>query len=69
MSDRRVPFEALYPEHNPMYAYDCKACKYNWCCGYRCTCTYRRSLPVPPPEIQAAVNAALIASGYQPEFR
>lgn len=25
-------------EHRPRYQFDCKRCKFNWCCGPKCAC-------------------------------
>lgn len=25
-------------EHNPKHKYDCEKCKFNWCCGFECSC-------------------------------
>ena len=24
--------------HNPKHKYDCENCKFNWCCGFTCSC-------------------------------
>ena len=56
--------------HNPRYAYDCKRCKYNWCCGFTCKCAIEagNDYPMPPRSRQKEVNDALIEAGLEPEF-
>lgn len=56
-------------EHNPSCQYDCKHCKFFWCCGPTCHCTYMNKLPDPPRERQDEVDAALVKIGYAPQFR
>jgi hypothetical protein len=44
--------------HSPRFRYDCKRCKFSWCCGIRCACVLRRSeFSNPPKEIQNQVIA------------
>lgn len=33
-------------KHNPKHKYDCKNCKFNWCCGFKCSC--KLQLPEAP---------------------
>jgi len=52
----------------PKHEYDCPPCKFNWNCGYTCSCILKK-LPPPPLNIRQAVNEALIKNGYEPEFK
>jgi len=52
----------------PKYEYDCKSCRFNWCCGPTCHCHLRNQLPVPPKERKLEVNATLLSKGFEPEF-
>ena len=59
-------------EHRPRYQYDCKNCKFSWCCGPDCSCNLRRSVhnyPDPPRKRQDEVDARLVQLGYAPQFR
>lgn len=49
-------------ENKPLHQYDCKNCKFNWCCGYTCGCVHW-NLPLPPNEIQLQINEARLAAG------
>lgn len=57
--------------HAPRWYYDCDRCKFNWCCGPVCACVLRQrgDLGEPPRNRQREVDAALIQSGFQPEYR
>lgn len=34
-------------KHNPKHEYDCENCKFNWCCGFSCSCGLK-NLPKAP---------------------
>lgn len=39
--------------HSPKYRYDCKNCKFSWCCGIGCDCSLdKNKFGNPPKEIQ-----------------
>jgi len=53
-------------KHNPKHYYDCKPCKFNWCCGYTCGCALKvtgKTYPQPPEHIKIAVIEARQAAG------
>lgn len=54
--------------HNPRYAYDCENCKFTWCCGPTCHCTYTNKLPEPPRDRQDYVDQQLVQCGLSPQF-
>lgn len=58
-------------EHKPSYQYDCKNCKFSWCCGPECSCSLYRCgrYPDPPLARQRQVDARLIQLGYAPQFK
>jgi len=37
--------------HNPKHKFDCGNCKFNWNCGYLCSCVLKES-PEPPEWLQ-----------------
>lgn len=56
-------------EHRPRYQYDCKNCKFSWCCGPTCSCSLKHRFSDPPRKRQDEVDAALVQIGYAPQFR
>ncbi len=58
-------------DHAPRFIYDCERCKFNWCCGYCCSCVLVQKLKLkdPPEKIQYAVNLALLKDGYTTQFK
>ena len=48
--------QKLTKEHNPQYKYDCGNCKFNWCCGYTCSCLFH-DLPAPPEWLQKNIRS------------
>ena len=60
-------------DHKPRYQYDCKNCKFSWCCGPECSCNLfhyaRDRYPDPPRKRQDEVDARLVQLGYAPQFR
>ena len=55
-------------KHRPEYQYHCERCKFSWCCGYVCSCNYKKALPDPPILVQKAVNEMLKRLWYVPQF-
>jgi len=55
-------------QHAPRWSYDCKRCKFSWCCGATCACLYE-SVGGTPRKRQDEVDAALVKLGMEPQFR
>ncbi len=60
--------ETTSNKHQPRYQYDCGRCKFSWCCGFKCWCIYKHTLPDPPRTIKKAVDRELVSLGFKKEF-
>jgi hypothetical protein len=41
-------YKPFHGKDKPKHKYDCENCKFNWCCGFSCTC--KLNLPEPPED-------------------
>lgn len=44
-----VKYKPFHGKDKPKHKYDCENCKYNWCCGFSCSCILK-NLPEPPED-------------------
>lgn len=74
--DRHYPKPERHPpcklqsdgsHHDPRWMYDCKHCKFNWCCGPTSSC-HIRGFSDPPEYRKHEVDAALARAGYFPQY-
>ena len=42
-------------DHAPRYQYDCRRCKFSWCCGTLCACILRDA-PKAPKRVRQRVQ-------------
>lgn len=53
---------------DPTHAYDCRSCRFNWCCGPTCHCNFSGKLPEPPEAVKQEVDSSLVQIGLAPQF-